>query len=146
MYLFQQFILHLEQCLQGYLHSTMYLFQPGAGYFSCCSDPIYIPLCIYFNSAEPDSTLTMYSFTFHYVSISTTASENGSSDLTIFTFHYVSISTHLANMPYRTRLHLHSFHYVSISTYRQEKYIRSAYNLHPTMYLFQPGCCRVVWQ
>ena len=72
----------------------MYLFQPRAlSKSSRFFINIYIPLCIYFNWSQPPWHSSWNRFTFHYVSISTSAIWNLITHITTFTFHYVSIST-----------------------------------------------------
>ena len=106
----------LLSVIHAYLHSTMYLFQPFTHRYSSKRKPIYIPLCIYFNKCNrcnPHTPLVIYiplciyfnrcstladlfaryTFTFHYVSISTPPTCRETSALVSFTFHYVSIST-----------------------------------------------------
>ena len=120
-----------------YLHSTMYLFQPGLNVEHLIADR----------------------FTFHYVSISTAIMFDISTFSCSFTFHYVSISTLSISLPFSVIIHLHStmylfqpifvrdliykimiftFHYVSISTPESWHCRLRLLDLHSTMYLFQP--------
>ena len=91
MYLFQHLKYPKDNPSHSYLHSTMYLFQPLINnlYDTCIK--FYIPLCIYFNYRRSDIFSNYLWFTFHYVSISTSATGDYGASSATFTFHYVSI-------------------------------------------------------
>ena len=98
---------------------------------------IYIPLCIYFNWFSPsENRLYVFSFTFHYVSISTI--------LTIRILVVIRIYIPLCiyfNMHKLIIYFLRSFIYIPLCIYFNliRLYILILhYNLHSTMYLFQP--------
>ena len=109
------FYIHM-QLGRVYLHSTMYLFQPG------------VSLGIIGGAV----------FTFHYVSISTIYRLAPAIHLDRFTFHYVSISTAMF-VEFGTGTVGFTFHYVSISTSHREVFFPYYFDLHSTMYLFQPA-------
>ena len=93
----------------------MYLFQRAALRMNTLTTFIYIPLCIYFNWFSPsENRLYVFSFTFHYVSISTI--------LTIRILVVIRIYIPLCIYFNLIRLYILILHY----------------NLHSTMYLFQP--------
>ena len=119
MYLFQQRKLIGMSYYMLNLHSTMYLFQPKYPETANGLTNIYIPLCIYFNKETSCNINQPYSFTFHYVSIST---------------YRLSIVERLH--------HWFTFHYVSISTKMKKHPCFQQNNLHSTMYLFQPKLWR----
>ena len=93
MYLFQLIQLISMFHFGENLHSTMYLFQQLFIQFVKYRLFIYIPLCIYFNNKKTSTIEKTKLFTFHYVSISTTALTLRLKSRLRFTFHYVSIST-----------------------------------------------------
>ena len=123
---------------------------------------IYIPLCIYFNVFNLIAMIIeVFTFTFHYVSISTGTANSDNIFCQSFTFHYVSISTDGVYDSIAGSINLHStmylfqlnsivlsflgfkftFHYVSISTKNiVQMYYQQSY-LHSTMYLFQQFDC-----
>ena len=98
--------LYIPQCIYFYffvldeLLSLTKLYIPQCIYFYFAlwcerwdSAVLYIPQCIYFYASEERSSWSAWCFTFHNVSISTSAGNSPGCQPYHFTFHNVSIST-----------------------------------------------------
>ena len=85
------------------------------------------------------------SFTFHYVSINSSANLPLISSSARFTFHYVSINSVFHNQFYH-RLQQFTFHYVSINSHQTQGCRPCVTHLHSTMYLLiLPNCLCVLF-
>ena len=123
--------LYIPQCIYFYLVTNL---------DGTIKSKLYIPQCIYFYAYSSQAYFTLFSFTFHNVSISTGAVKNGTLSINSFTFHNVSISTLLATSRFRPSTCL----YIPQCIYFYSFQIlcgRILLSLHSTMYLFLQWLC-----
>ena len=104
--------LYIPLCLYYYKFTETYV---ASGLY------LYIPLCLYYYIFNTIDQTQITTFTFHYVSITTSRKYAADKINTMFfTFHYVSITTEEAKEKI-SKANSFTFHYVSITTARKQR-------------------------
>ena len=94
------------------LHSIMFLLFPAAALAACFRSQIYIPLCFYYFAAAIKAGMKALIFTFHYVSIISTADQ--AAEAVDRNLHSIMFLLFLLSEGYHVATYIFTFHYVSI--------------------------------